>query len=81
MKKATFAAIGVFLTLLLGLPANALTCAQQAEVCARNARERAQPQYVPKCPASARIAECRKTCAWTGTDGRQFPASGDCKSS
>ena len=79
MKKIMFAAIGVLLTLLLGLPANALTCAQQAQVCARVAKERGQPQYAPKCLASARIAECRSSCVWTGTDGSQFPVSGDCK--
>jgi hypothetical protein len=79
MKGVSFVAAAVLLTLLLSLPANALTCTQQAQVCARIATERAQPQYAPKCLASARIAECRKTCIWTGTDGRQFPASGDCK--
>jgi hypothetical protein len=79
MKNVKFAAIGVLLTLPFSLPANALTCAEQAQVCARIARERARPQFAPKCLASARIAECRKTCVWTGTDGRQFPASGDCK--
>ena len=79
MKKITFAAIGVLLSFPLSLPANAATCAEQAQLCARIARERAQPQYAPKCLASARIAECRKTCVWTGTNGQQFPASGDCK--
>ena len=79
MKKVTFAVIGVLSTLPLSSPANALTCAQQAQVCARVAREKAQPQYALECLASARIAECRRTCIWTGTNGRQFPASGDCK--
>jgi hypothetical protein len=79
MMKITSAVIGMLLTLPVSLPAHAITCAQQAQVCARIAKERGQPQYAPKCLASARIAECRKTCVWTGTDGRQFPANGDCK--
>ena len=79
MKKIVSAAIGVLSTLLLSVPANAITCAQQAQVCARIARERGQPQYVTGCLAASRIAECRRTCVWTGTDGRQFPANGDCK--
>jgi hypothetical protein len=79
MKKIVFATIGVFLALRPDLSANAITCAQQAQVCARIARERGQPQYVPGCLAASRIAQCQRTCVWTGTDGRQFPANGDCK--
>jgi hypothetical protein len=40
MKKIIFAAIGVLLTLPFSLPANAFTCAEQAQICARLARER-----------------------------------------
>jgi hypothetical protein len=79
MKNVTFATVGVLLMLPFSVPANALTCAEQAQVCARIAKERGQPQYAPKCLASTRIAECRRNCIWTGTDGRQFPVSGDCK--
>ncbi len=79
MRKIALAVVGALLLALPGLPAHALTCAQQAQVCAKIAKQKGQPEYAPKCLAAARIAECRKTCVWTGTNGSQYPASGDCK--
>jgi hypothetical protein len=78
MRKIALAVL-VLLMVPLGLPAHALTCAQQAQACARIAKQKGQPEYAPKCLAAARIAECRSTCVWTGTNGSQYPASGDCK--
>ena len=81
MKKIAAGAIGALLIVPFSLPANALTCAQQAQVCAKIAKQNGQPQYVPQCLSSERIAQCRATCIWTGTNGSQFRASGDCKAS
>lgn len=74
-------ALAVALPLVFaGSAAQALTCAQQAKICARQAKHVfGKPQNVPKCLSAARLAACRKTCIFTGTDGRQWPASGDCK--
>jgi len=79
MRKIALAVLGAFLSVPLSLPAHALTCAQQAQVCAQIANKSGQPEYAPKCLAPARIAECRRTCVWTGTNGSEYPASGDCK--
>jgi hypothetical protein len=79
MRKIALAFLAALLIVPLSFPAHALTCAQQAQVCARIAKQKGQPEYAPKCLASARIAECRSTCVWTGTNGSQYPASGDCK--
>jgi hypothetical protein len=62
-----------------GSVAQALTCAQQAQACARKAKENGNPQNVPKCLSAARLGTCRKTCTYIGNDGRQWPAAGDCK--
>jgi hypothetical protein len=62
MRKITLAVIALLLTVPLSLPAHALTCAQQAQVCARIAKQKGQPEYAPKCLDAARIAECRRTC-------------------
>jgi hypothetical protein len=43
----------------LTLPAHALTCAQQAQVRARSAKQKGQPEYAPKCLALGRVAEYR----------------------
>ena len=73
--------LGVLFSLLLGVPAaQALTCTQQAQACARKAKEVGKPEYAPKCLSSARVAACRKTCVFSGTNGSTWPASGDCKS-
>jgi hypothetical protein len=79
MRKIALAVPAPLLIMALALPAHALTCAQQAQVCARIAKQRGQPEYAPKCLASDRIAACRRSCIWTGTNGSQYPASGDCK--
>ena len=79
MTKGKSAAAGLFLTLALTVPANALTCTQQALACAKIAIDARKPQFVPKCFASGRLSDCRRTCVFTSTDGRQFPVSGDCK--
>jgi hypothetical protein len=79
MRKIALAVLGSLLLVLLSLPAHALTCAQQAQVCARVAKKMGKPEFAPKCLESARIAECRRTCVWTGTNGSQYRASGDCK--
>jgi hypothetical protein len=79
MRTIALAVLALLLSVPLSPPAHALTCAQQAQVCAQIAKQKGQPEYAPKCLASARIAECRSTCVWTGTNGSQYPASGDCK--
>jgi hypothetical protein len=79
IRKIALAVLALFATLPLALLAHALTCMQQAQVCARIAKQKGQPEYAPKCLASARIAACRQTCVWTQTNGSQYPASGDCK--
>ena len=79
MRKITLAVLGPLLLVMLSLPAHALTCAQQAQVCAKVAKRMGKPEFAPKCLESARIAECRRTCVWTGTNGTQYPAKGDCK--
>ena len=60
--------------------AHALTCAQQAQACAHRAKEKGKDETARKCLAPARIAECQKTCVYTGADGRTWPAGGDCGS-
>jgi hypothetical protein len=78
MQKISISLAVVFV--MLGVvPAHALTCAQQAQACARIAKERGHPEYSSRCLSGPRIAECRKTCIFTGTDGSTWPASGDCK--
>ena len=79
MRKITLAVLATLLIVPPASPAHALTCAQQAQVCAQIAKKNGQPEYAPKCLAAARIATCRKTCVWTGTNGSQYPAGGDCK--
>lgn len=79
MRKIALAVLGPLLIVPFSLPAHALSCAQQAQVCARIAKQKAQPEYAPKCLAADRIAACRRSCVWTGTNGSQYPASGDCK--
>ena len=79
MNRMKYGAVGLFLMLAMSAPANASTCAQQAAACAKIAAGAGKPQFVPKCFASTRLADCRRTCVWTGTDGRQFPVGGDCK--
>jgi len=71
--------VAVGFLMLLAAPAHALTCAQQAQACANKARQLGQPQYAPKCLAASRVAECRGTCVFIGTDGSKWAASGDCK--
>jgi hypothetical protein len=68
---------GVLLMLFEGR-AQALTCTQQAQVCARKAKENGNPQNAVKCLSATRLSACRKTCTYTGNDGRQWPANGDC---
>jgi hypothetical protein len=79
MRKIALAVLVLLMSLPIALPAQALTCAQQAQVCAQIANKNGQPQYAPKCLAATRVAACRRTCVWTGTNGSQYPASGDCK--
>ena len=81
MTRTTFAITAALLLAPLTAPAHAITCAQQAQLCAKIAREKGQPQYAPKCLAASRIAACRRTCVWTGTNGSQYRASGDYKAS
>ena len=72
MRKIALVVLAPLLSVPLSWPAHALTCAQQAQVCAGIAKQKSQPEYAPKCLAAARIAECRRTCVWTGTNGSQF---------
>jgi hypothetical protein len=78
MQTVVLAFATLFL-LQLQLPAQALTCSEQAQACARISRERGKPEFASKCLAASRIAACRRTCVFTGTDGRTWSASGDCK--
>lgn len=77
MAKLMLALVGLLL-ICLDVPAHARTCYQQAQTCARLAAERGNPQNAPKCLSAARLATCQKTCTYTGNDGRQFAANGDC---
>jgi hypothetical protein len=78
MQKISISLAVVFVV-FGSLPAQALTCAQQAQACARISREVGRPENASRCLSASRIAECSKTCIFTGTDGRTWPASGDCK--
>jgi hypothetical protein len=52
-------------------PAQALTCARQAAICVSKGGSKAG------CYGS--VASCKKTCIFVGTDGRSWPADGDCR--
>ncbi len=73
--KITFGTLlfTLFACMLLVSPTEAApTCAQQSKICYRIGGN-------PGCLDKARIAKCKRTCVWTGTDGKQHPSEGDCR--
>ena len=71
MKFALCAAL--LASVLIASPAQAApTCSEQSKICYRIGGN-------PGCLSKARIAECKRTCIWTGVDGRRWPSEGDCR--